>query len=275
METNEHRSRPTHRRNDRASDPNKRPRARGFVNSSSASTSSPALPPFLWQEHAVPGTEIKYLRTAKEVNVALQSAKGPFGFDIEWKPCFVRGMPESPIALLQLARPDQIFLIQLTAMESFPPRLRHVLENYEIIKAGVGIAGDAKKLWRDYGVSLLGAVELSKLARVTDSPRWAATKPNELIGLARLVQIYHSYQMRKSMKVKLSNWELALNPNQIEYAASDALAGATLYQHLLNLDPGALPRDYTTNYIGGRGEAYVRPQAVSLQTGVAIVSPNP
>ncbi|KAL5635938.1 hypothetical protein ACGC1H_004664 [Rhizoctonia solani] len=275
METTEPRSRPTHRRNDRAPNPTKRPRARGFAKSSSASSSSPEFPPFLWQEHAVPGTEVKYLRTEKEVNVALRSAKGPFGFDIEWKPCFVSGMPESPIALLQLARPDQILLIQLTAMKDFPSRLRTVLENCTIVKAGVGIAGDAKKLWRDYGVSLLGAVELSKMARVADPPRWATSKPNELIGLARLVQIYHSYQMRKSMKVKLSNWELPLNPNQIEYAASDALAGATLYQHLLSLDPDALPRDYTTNYIGGRGENYVQPKAVSLQTGVAIVSPNP
>ncbi|KAG8687888.1 hypothetical protein FRC11_006428 [Ceratobasidium sp. 423] len=67
-------------------------------------------------------------------------------------------------------------------MKNFPSKLRDVLEDYEIVKAGVGIAGDAKKLWRDYGVSLLGAVELSKLARVSDSPRWAATKSGEFIG---------------------------------------------------------------------------------------------
>ncbi|KDN51514.1 hypothetical protein RSAG8_00059, partial [Rhizoctonia solani AG-8 WAC10335] len=275
METIESRSRHTYRRNDRAPNPTKRTGARGFANSASATSSSPALPLFLWREHAIPGTEVKYLRTEKEVNVALKSMKGPFGFDLEWKPSFVRGMPEAPIALLQLAQPDQILLIQLTAMKNFPSRLRDVLEDYEVVKAGVGIGGDAKKLWRDYGVSLLGAVELSKLARVADPPRWATTKTSELIGLARLVEIYRSHQMLKTKKVKLSNWEQPLDPKQIEYAASDALAGAIIYQHLLDLDPGALPRDYTFNYIAGRGEPYVRPQAVSLQTGVAIVSPNP
>jgi hypothetical protein len=108
-------------------------------------------------------------------------------------------MPEAPIALLQLARPDQILLIQLSGMRGmsrkgfvtsmfttfykpgFPNSLRDVLENYEIVKAGVGIEGDARKLWRDYGVSLLGAVELSQLARVSDPQRWGDTKPKELI----------------------------------------------------------------------------------------------
>ncbi|CAE7139145.1 unnamed protein product [Rhizoctonia solani] len=260
-------SRPANWRSDRAHNPSKRTRARGFGNSSSANSSASALPPFLWEEHVAPGAKVKYLRTEEEVNVALKSAKGPFGFDIEWKPSFVKGMPESPIALMQLAGPNQILLIQLTAMRSFPSRLRDVLEDYQVVKAGVGIAGDAKKLWRDYGVSLLGAVELSKLAQVADPSRWATTRSGQLIGLARLVEIYHSHRMLKSMKVKLSNWEQPLDPKQIEYAASDALAGVILYQHLLDLDPGALPQDYTSNYIAGRGEPYARPQAVGLRTG--------
>ncbi|CAE6462372.1 unnamed protein product [Rhizoctonia solani] len=264
---------PAHRRNDRAPNPLKRTGNRGLASSSSAGSSSTALPPFLWREHAVPGTEVKYLRTTKEVNAALESVEGPFGFDIEWKPSFVKGMPEAPIALLQLARPDQIFLIQLTAMKRFPSRLRDILENYEIVKAGVGIAGDAKKLWKDHGVSLLGAVELSKLARVSDPSRWNTAKPGELIGLARLVEAYCSHQLIKNKKVKLSNWEQLLDSKQIQYAASDALAGAIIYQHLLELDPGALPRDYTSNYIGGRCEPYVRPQAMSLQSGVVISYP--
>ncbi|CAE6432427.1 unnamed protein product [Rhizoctonia solani] len=275
METTKPRSRAPYEKVDRTANPMKRPSFRGIANSSSAESSSPALPLFLWRDHAIPGTKVKYLRTEKEVNVALESVKGPLGFDVEWRPSFVRGMPEAPIALLQLARPDQIFLIQLTAMRKFPQVLRDILEDYEIIKAGVGIEGDAKKLWRDYGVSLLGAVELSKLARVSDPSRWADTSPSQLIGLARLVAIYWSHRMIKAYKVKLSNWEQILDPKQIEYAASDALAGVIIYQHLLGLDPGALPRDYTSNYIGGKGEPYVRPQAVSLQTEVAIISPNP
>jgi hypothetical protein len=50
------------------------------------------------------------------------------------------------------------------------------------VKAGVGIAGDAKKLWKDYGISLLGAVELSHFARSVDAPRWATGKAHEMIS---------------------------------------------------------------------------------------------
>ncbi|KAF8710922.1 Chalcone isomerase like, partial [Rhizoctonia solani] len=212
------------------------------VDSSSTVSTSQTLPPFLWREHAVPGTEVKYLRTTGEVDEALQSVKGPFGFDIEWRPSFARGMREAPIALLQLARPDQIFLIQLSGMR----------KDYEIIKAGVGISGDARKLWRDCGVSLLGAVELSKLARVSDPSRWGDTKSSELIGLARLVEAYRSRRMLKSLKFLRLTIILILHLD----AASDALAGALVYQHLLDLNPSVLPHDYTFNFLAGRPELY-------------------
>ncbi|GAB1517421.1 hypothetical protein RhiTH_000469 [Rhizoctonia solani] len=241
------------------------------VDSSSTVSTSQTLPPFLWKEHAVPGTEVKYLRTTGEVDEALQSVKGPFGFDIEWRPSFARGMREAPIALLQLARPDQIFLIQLSGMRKFPKILQNILEDYKIIKAGVGISGDAKKLWRDCGVSLLGAVELSKLARVSDPSRWGDAKSSELIGLARLVEAYRSRRMLKSLKFLRFTITLILHLD----AASDALAGALVYQHLLDLNPSVLPHDYTFNFLAGRPELYVRPCTIGLQTEVAIVSPEP
>ncbi|KAF8682454.1 3'-5' exonuclease [Rhizoctonia solani] len=222
------------------------------VDSSSTVSTSQTLPPFLWKEHAVPGTEVKYLRTTGEVDEALQSVKGPFGFDIEWRPSFARGMREAPIALLQLARPDQIFLIQLSGMRKFPKILQNILEDYKIIKAGVGISGDAKKLWRDCGVSLLGAVELSKLARVSDPSRWGDAKSSELIGLARLVEAYRSRRMLKSLKFLRFTITLILHLD----AASDALAGALVYQHLLDLNPSVLPHDYTFNFLAGRPELY-------------------
>ncbi|KAF8744070.1 Chalcone isomerase like, partial [Rhizoctonia solani] len=229
------------------------------VDSSSTVSTSHTLPPFLWREHAVPGTEVKYLRTTGEVDEALQSVKGPFGFDIEWRPSFARGMREAPIALLQLARPDQIFLIQLSGMR----------KDYKIIKAGVGISGDAKKLWRDCGVSLLGAVELSKLARVSDPSRWGDAKSSELIGLARLVEAYRSRRMLKSLKFLRFTITLILHLD----AASDALAGALVYQHLLDLNPSVLPHDYTFNFLAGRPELYQIPgQEGSSQPNASTTS---
>ncbi|KAG8691059.1 hypothetical protein FRC09_011743, partial [Ceratobasidium sp. 395] len=171
-------------------------------------------PIFNWRNGVVPGTELTYLRRTIDVDEALKQARGPFGFDLEWKPTFVKGYPESPIAVLQLANEDQICLIQLSAMHEFPEKLREVLEDPSIVKAGVGIANDARKLWRDCGVSLLGAVELSHLARSADTLRWRAGKQGELISLSRLMEAYQSRRLPKG-KIRISNWELPLTPQQM------------------------------------------------------------
>ncbi|KAB5592621.1 Chalcone domain-containing protein [Ceratobasidium theobromae] len=251
--------RPASRRNEHEADPMRTgPGHEPYRSSPVAGPSTETYPSFVWQDYVLPGTELKYIRYERDVDKALKSVKGPFGFDVEWKPRFTRGQAESPIALIQLAQLDRILLIQLTAMDVFPSKLRDILEDRRIVKAGVGIAGDAKKLWLDYGVSLLGAVELSRLARVTDPPQWAMTKATDLISLARLVKTYKLQQLSKSQKVRLSNWEMKLNPKQMDYAASDALAGFVIYQHLVGLGSGALPQDYTFNFIAGKSNPYVQ-----------------
>jgi hypothetical protein len=83
--------------------------------------------------------------------------------------------------MLCIKAPSSGTLINSALLE-FPSKLRDVLEDRSIIKAGVGIGGDAKKLWRDYGVSLLGAVELSLLARAADPPQWGMMESGQLIG---------------------------------------------------------------------------------------------
>ncbi|KAG9080533.1 hypothetical protein FRC06_006463, partial [Ceratobasidium sp. 370] len=209
------------------------------------------LPIFNWKDGVAPGTRLSYLRRVVDVNEALRQVTGPFGFDVEWKPTFTKGQVESPIAVLQLAKEDQIYLIQLSAMHDFPERLREVLEDSNIVKAGVGVAGDAKKLWRDYGVSLLGAVELSHLARSADVSRWGMGKFNELISLTRLLEEYRSRRLCKG-KARMSNWELPLTVQQLNYAASDALAGYLVHQHLKSLGPYVAPEIYTSDFVAGK-----------------------
>ncbi|QRV86345.1 3'-5' exonuclease [Ceratobasidium sp. AG-Ba] len=168
---------------------------------------------FDWKSAVMPGTEPKYLRRSVDVDEALELAAGPFGFDIEWKPTFVKGQAQSPIAVLQLAKEDQILLIQLSAMHEFPQRLQAVLEDARIIKAGVGIMDDAKKLWREYGVSLLGAVELSHLARAVDGPRWTTGKARELISLWKLDPPDGNLSVSASAQGKSKNEQLGAASN--------------------------------------------------------------
>ena len=83
------------------------------------------------------------------------------GMDCEWvnKP----GTSNCPVALLQLATPqNECFLIQLVQMNctTLPKSLQAVLEDRRILKFGVGILEDAKKLANRYGITVRGCVDL-------------------------------------------------------------------------------------------------------------------
>ncbi|TEB39359.1 ribonuclease H-like protein, partial [Coprinellus micaceus] len=186
---------------------------------------------YTWNE-ASPSARLVYLRDADEANQVLSRLQpGPLGFDLEWKPTYVKGGHENRVALVQLANGDTIHLIQISAMKEFPSKLREILEDGSYIKAGVGIQGDTKKLFTDWGVSVRSCADLSLLARTVDGARWRG-KYNVSIGLARLVEIY-PYRLLGKGKITRSNWEGWLKPAQQQYAANDAHAGFHLYQLLM------------------------------------------
>jgi hypothetical protein len=77
-----------------------------------------ALPIFSWHEKS-PTTNVIYVRNSDQADLEISKLRGNvLGFDMEWKPTFVRGQPENPVALIQLANQDTILLLQLTAMAS-------------------------------------------------------------------------------------------------------------------------------------------------------------
>lgn len=61
---------------------------------------------------------------------------------------------------------------------------------------------------------MYNCVDLSLLARTVDNDRWKG-KYNSSLGLARLIEIYE-YRLLPKDKITRSNWEAALNPNQVE-----------------------------------------------------------
>lgn len=76
------------------------------------------LPVYSWREK-ISGTTLVYIRDRDEADKEVDMLKpGPVGFDMEWKPTFVRGYPENPTALVQIANKDKILLIQVSAMTS-------------------------------------------------------------------------------------------------------------------------------------------------------------
>jgi len=108
-----------------------------------------------------PNTKVIYVRNHEEANKVLANLHpptGPLGFDLEWRPNFYKGGTDNPVALVQLANESTVMLFQVSAMEGnflyvpalrpandeyvsqgFPSKLVDVLENADIVKAGVAI----------------------------------------------------------------------------------------------------------------------------------------
>lgn len=74
---------------------------------------------YSWEE-CNPHAKVLYIRDHNEANTELSKLPhGPqaLGFDLEWKPTYVKGGGENPVALVQLANNDTIFLLQVSAMK--------------------------------------------------------------------------------------------------------------------------------------------------------------
>ena len=82
------------------------------------------------------------------------------GVDCEWMSC--KEQRNYPVALLQIATPLRVcFLIRLCKMDGrLPQSVREILEDRNILKFGVGIQDDSKKLRASYGVKVSGCVDL-------------------------------------------------------------------------------------------------------------------
>jgi ribonuclease D len=139
------------------------------------------------------------------------------GFDIECKPNFKRG-PNNPPALIQLATSDQAFLFRLFPVMKLGPLLE-ILENPEIIKAGVAVKDDLHNLKKIEELNPAGFEDLAQLAQ---------SLKIEQTGLRNLTAIF--FKQRLSKSAQLSNWQKRpLTSSQINYAATDAWISRELY----------------------------------------------
>lgn len=122
----------------------------------------------VWKgEEILKSARVFVLNDANECEQTLQAYKEsyPFplnflGLDCEW--VNEKGRDTHPVALLQIATPlNDCFLIRLCQMKGTLPRiLKEILEDRNILKFGVGIQDDAKKLNRTYGMNVSGCVDL-------------------------------------------------------------------------------------------------------------------
>ncbi|KAK1009713.1 hypothetical protein LTR54_005509 [Friedmanniomyces endolithicus] len=169
------------------------------------------------------------------------------GFDIEWEQ---RARKESAakqnVSLVQIACEDRICLIHVaifagTSIEQLVPgTLREILESNHIVKAGVNIGGDARRMREYLGVNMRAQFELCPLFKLVTFARKDVNWTMKGAGLAAQVQAVLLLPMLKG-DVRTSSWSRKLSKEQADYSASDAYAGFQLFHALeakrLKMDP--------------------------------------
>ena len=162
------------------------------------------------------------------------------GFDIEWEMWAMPGKAsiKRNVSLIQIAAEDRIGLFQValfkgeTAQQLMPPSLRALMESRDIVKVGVNIQGDAKRLKECLDVDMTGLFELSHLYKVVmHSENTPSLVNKKLVKLSEQVQNVLMLPLKKD-DVRVSAWSKKLNLEQTDYAASDAYAGFRLYHAL-------------------------------------------
>lgn len=165
------------------------------------------------------GGEVLLVETAHDLERARADLlqETVVGFDTETRPAFRKGESYHP-SLFQAATSRAVYLFQLRRTECFH-LLSELLTEKRIVKAGVAVADDLKKLKHVFAFVEHNVVDLGHIAK-----RAGYTQT----GLRNLAGMVLGIRVTKGAKT--TNWAAAqLTPQQIGYAATDAWACRELY----------------------------------------------
>jgi ribonuclease D len=144
------------------------------------------------------------------------------GFDTESRPSFHKGVVNR-IALLQLSTSERCFLFRLNKI-NLDKAILKILENKNIMKIGLSVAGDIRELSTLRPFRPKGFVDLQKMA-----PEYGI----EELSLLKIAALVLGRRISKAQR--LSNWEaVQLTDAQRVYAATDAWVCTEIYNHLKN-----------------------------------------
>ncbi|XP_044168981.1 Werner syndrome ATP-dependent helicase homolog [Acropora millepora] len=164
------------------------------------------------------------------------------GIDCEW--VNKEGQVNAPVALLQIATPlCDCFLVRLCKMDGqMPQTVKEILEDKTVLKFGVGIQDDAKRLWKMFGIHVQGCVDLRHV--IQRSQLENEYQSCEKTGLNSLAEKILGVRMDKSWRISSSDWEAdKFTTRQIEYAMNDALVATHIFLRLVERKINALSQD--------------------------------
>ena len=167
--------------------------------------------------------------TDTKLNKALAALRkeNVLGFDTESRPSFKKGQ-NYPASLIQLGGQKEVWLFQIHKFKEMES-LWKILANRRIIKAGVAIQDDIKKLQDLLDFKPGGFVEIADLTQQ------AGILNTGLRSLAGLL-----LNFRISKRAQVSNWARSqLTEAQVQYAATDAWVSRELYCHMQKISKRA------------------------------------
>ncbi|KAH1192192.1 hypothetical protein AAZX31_20G224800 [Glycine max] len=151
------------------------------------------------------------------------------GLDCEWKPNYVKGSKPNKVSIMQIASEKMVFIFDLIKLHKEVPDilddcLSCILLSPRILKLGYNFQCDAKQLAYSYEElrCFKNYEMLLDIQNVFKEPRG---------GLAGLAEKILGASLNKTRRN--SNWEQRpLTPNQLEYAALDAVVLVHIFHHL-------------------------------------------
>ena len=180
---------------------------------------------------------VRYCTTLQQSEEVAQifAEERVIGFDMEWK---VGGSSiKEHLSVIQIACDATIGVFHLALYkgdavdELIGPSLRGILVSPDVLKTGVNIGQDFKRVHKYLGIMLKGCFELSRLHNLVTLPPNAGKPSKRLVSLAKQVEQHLVLPLRKD-DVRTSDWSKRLNYEQVKYAAADAYAGYRLFHEL-------------------------------------------
>lgn len=142
------------------------------------------------------------------------------GFDTESRPSFRKGDNFLP-TIVQFANKDDAWIFHVGRLGGLGV-MRGLLENPDVLKVGVALHDDIRRLKEVEDYSQAGFGEVNKLSKKIGV---------ENTGLRALVALFLGKRVSKNAQV--TNWARRnLSQNQIQYAATDAWISRKLYVKL-------------------------------------------
>ena len=144
------------------------------------------------------------------------------GFDTETRPSFKKGQVY-PTSLIQLSTLNRTWLLRVSRI-GYPNKLLEILSSEDIIKVGLGLNDDLRRLRSDFQFEPAGFLDLQQ---------YVGAFRIEEKGLKKLSGIVLGRRISKSQQV--SNWDAdLLTDAQLRYAATDAWICLKIYNTLRN-----------------------------------------